>query len=286
MANNQTFTLAPGEEITAERIVEMDIPTQKRGGYMISFVDTLLDEIAVKLKSQDGKLADIKASNYLNDAIDTDRGVEENEDISLVANDDSELPDTTTVEEEDTVEEDEPDKVEEPAVNTETEHVGNLFCEKELERAKRELEASEEFIGALQKEIEELKTKLVAKEDSINESDKPNVIAREATGILAGAQKVADETVAKAKREAENILVLARKAQDDAKNETEHELRSLRHEINRLKDRRAGFLMRVKGEVDSLSSDINVWLGADMPNGLEVSGDDDVEEEAVKIFDD
>ena len=99
MANNQTFTLAPGEEITAERIVEMDIPTQKRGGYMVSFVDTLLDEIAVKLKSQDGELADIKASNYLNDAIDTDRGVEESEDVSLVANDDSELPNTTTVEE-------------------------------------------------------------------------------------------------------------------------------------------------------------------------------------------
>lgn len=278
MANNQTFTLAPGEEITAERIVEMDIPTQKRGGYMISFVDTLLDEIAAKLKSQDGELADIKASNYLNDAIDTDRGVEENEDISLVTNDDSELPDTTTVEEEET------DKVEEPAVETEPEHVDNVSCEKELERAKRELEASEEFIGALQKEIEELKTKLVAKEDSVNEPDNTNVIAREATGILAGAQKVADETVAKAKREAENILVLARKAQDDAKNETEHELRSLRHEINRLKDRRAGFLMRVKGEVDSLSSDINVWLGTDMPNGLEVADDDD--DETVKIFDD
>lgn len=280
MANNQTFTLAPGEEITAERIVEMDIPTQKRGGYMVSFVDTLLDEIAVKLKSQDGELADIKASNYLNDAIDTDRGVEESEDVSLVTNDDSELPDTTTVEEEET------DKVEEPAVETEPEHVDNVSCEKELERAKRELEASEEFIGALQKEIEELKTKLVAKEDSVNESDNTNVIAREATGILAGAQKVADETVAKAKREAENILVLARKAQDDAKNETEHELRSLRHEINRLKDRRAGFLMRVKGEVDSLSSDINVWLGTDMPNGLEVSDDDDMGDEAVKIFDD
>lgn len=280
MANNQTFTLAPGEEITAERIVEMDIPTQKRGGYMVSFVDTLLDEIAAKLKSQDGELADIKASNYLNDAIDTDRGVEESEDVSLVTNDDSELPDTTTVEEEET------DKVEEPAVETEPEHVDNVSCEKELERAKRELEASEEFIGALQKEIEELKTKLVAKEDSVNESDNTNVIAREATGILAGAQKVADETVAKAKREAENILVLARKAQDDAKNETEHELRSLRHEINRLKDRRAGFLMRVKGEVDSLSSDINVWLGTDMPNGLEVADDDDMGDEAVKIFDD
>lgn len=280
MANNQTFTLAPGEEITAERIVEMDIPTQKRGGYMVSFVDTLLDEIAVKLKSQDGELADIKASNYLNDAIDTDRGVEGNEDVSLVTNDDSELPDTTTVEEETT------DKVEEPTVETETEHVDNVSCEKELERARRELEASEEFIGALQKEIEELKTKLVAKEDSVNESDNTNVIAREATGILAGAQKVADETVAKAKREAENILVLARKAQDDAKNETEHELRSLRHEINRLKDRRAGFLMRVKGEVDSLSSDINVWLGTDMPNGLEVADDDDMGDETVKIFDD
>ena len=280
MANNQTFTLAPGEEITAERIVEIDIPTQKRGGYMVSFVDTLLDEIAVKLKSQDGELADIKASNYLNDAIDTDRGVEESEDVSLVANDDSELPNTTTVEEEET------NKVEEPAVNTETEHVDNVSCEKELERAKRELEASEEFIGALQKEIEELKTKLVAKEDSVNESDNTNVIAREATGILAGAQKVADETVANAKREAENILVLARKAQDDAKNETEHELRSLRHEINRLKDRRAGFLMRVKGEVDSLSSDINVWLGTDMPNGLEVADDDDADDETVKIFDD
>lgn len=280
MANNQTFTLAPGEEITAERIVEMDIPTQKRGGYMVSFVDTLLDEIAVKLKSQDGELADIKASNYLNDAIDTDRGVEESEDVSLVTNDDSELPDTTTVEEEET------DKVEEPAVETEPEHVDNVSCEKELERAKRELEASEEFIGALQKEIEELKTKLVAKEDSVNEPDNTNVIAREATGILAGAQKVADETVAKAKREAENILVLARKAQDDAKNETEHELRSLRHEINRLKDRRAGFLMRVKGEVDSLSSDINVWLGTDMPNGLEVADDDDADDETVKIFDD
>lgn len=279
MANNQTFTLAPGEEITAERIVEMDIPTQKRGGYMISFVDTLLDEIAVKLKSQDGELADIKASNYLNDAINTDRGVEKSEDVSLVTNDDSELPNTTTVEEEET------DKVEEPAVETEPEHVDNVSCEKELERAKRELEASEEFIGALQKEIEELKTKLVAKEDSVNEPDNTNVIAREATGILAGAQKVADETVAKAKREAENILVLARKAQDDAKNETEHELRSLRHEINRLKDRRAGFLMRVKGEVDSLSSDINVWLGTDMPNGLEVSDDDDMGDEAVKIFD-
>lgn len=280
MANNQTFTLAPGEEITAERIVEMDIPTQKRGGYMVSFVDTLLDEIAVKLKSQDGELADIKASNYLNDAIDTDRGVEESEDVSLVTNDDSELPDTTTVEEEET------DKVEEPAVETEPEHVDNVSCEKELERAKRELEASEEFIGALQKEIEELKTKLVAKEDSVNEPDNTNVIAREATGILAGAQKVADETVAKAKREAENILVLARKAQDDAKNETEHELRSLRHEINRLKDRRAGFLMRVKGEVDSLSSDINVWLGTDMPNGLEVADDDYADDETVKIFDD
>lgn len=280
MANNQTFTLAPGEEITAERIVEMDIPTQKRGGYMVSFVDTLLDEIAAKLKSQDGELADIKASNYLNDAIDTDRGVEESEDVSLVTNDDSELPDTTTVEEEET------DKVEEPAVETEPEHVDNVSCEKELERAKRELEASEEFIGALQKEIEELKTKLVAKEDSVNEPDNTNVIAREATGILAGAQKVADETVAKAKREAENILVLARKAQDDAKNETEHELRSLRHEINRLKDRRAGFLMRVKGEVDSLSSDINVWLGTDMPNGLEVADDDDADDETVKIFDD
>ena len=279
MANNQTFTLAPGEEITAERIVEMDIPTQKRGGYMVSFVDTLLDEIAAKLKSQDGELADIKASNYLNDAIDTDRGVEESEDVSLVTNDDSELPDTTTVEEEET------DKVEEPAVETEPEHVDNVSCEKELERAKRELEASEEFIGALQKEIEELKTKLVAKEDSVNEPDNTNVIAREATGILAGAQKVADETVAKAKREAENILVLARKAQDDAKNETEHELRSLRHEINRLKDRRAGFLMRVKGEVDSLSSDINVWLGTDMPNGLEVADDDNIEDETVKIFD-
>lgn len=279
MANNQTFTLAPGEEITAERIVEMDIPTQKRGGYMVSFVDTLLDEIAVKLKSQDGELADIKASNYLNDAIDTDRGVEESEDVSLVTNDDSELPDTTTVEEEET------DKVEEP-VDTESKHVNNVSCEKELERAKRELEASEEFIGALQKEIEELKTKLVAKEDSVNEPDNTNVIAREATGILAGAQKVADETVANAKREAENILVLARKAQDDAKNETEHELRSLRHEINRLKDRRAGFLMRVKGEVDSLSSDINVWLGTDMPNGLEVSDDDDADDETVKIFDD
>ena len=278
MANNQTFTLAPGEEITAERIVEMDIPTQKRGGYMVSFVDTLLDEIAAKLKSQDGELADIKASNYLNDAIDTDRGVEESEDVSLVTNDDSELPDTTTVEEEET------DKVEEPAVETEPEHIDSVSCEKELERAKRELEASEEFIGALQKEIEELKTKLVAKEDSVNEPDNTNVIAREATGILAGAQKVADETVAKAKREAENILVLARKAQDDAKNETEHELRSLRHEINRLKDRRAGFLMRVKGEVDSLSSDINVWLGTDMPNGLEVA-DDDMGDEAVKIFD-
>lgn len=280
MANNQTFTLAPGEEITAERIVEMDIPTQKRGGYMVSFVDTLLDEIAAKLKSQDGELADIKASNYLNDAIDTDRGVEESEDVSLVTNDDSELPDTTTVEEEET------DKVEEPAVETEPEHVDNVSYEKELERAKRELEASEEFIGALQKEIEELKTKLVAKEDSVNEPDNTNVIAREATGILAGAQKVADETVAKAKREAENILVLARKAQDDAKNETEHELRSLRHEINRLKDRRAGFLMRVKGEVDSLSSDINVWLGTDMPNGLEVADDDDADDETVKIFDD
>lgn len=280
MANNQTFTLAPGEEITAERIVEMDIPTQKRGGYMVSFVDTLLDEIAAKLKSQDGELADIKASNYLNDAIDTDRGVEESEDVSLVTNDDSELPDTTTVEEEET------DKVEEPAVETEPEHVDNVSCEKELERAKRELEASEEFIGALQKEIEELKTKLVAKEDSVNEPDNTNVIAREATGILAGAQKVADETVANAKREAENILVLARKAQDDAKNETEHELRSLRHEINRLKDRRAGFLMRVKGEVDSLSSDINVWLGTDMPNGLEVADDDDADDETVKIFDD
>lgn len=281
MANNQTFTLAPGEEITAERIVEIDIPTQKRGGYMISFVDTLLDEIAVKLKSQDGELADIKASNYLNDAIDTDRGVEESEDVSLVTNDDSELPDTTTVEEEET------DKLEEePSVNNETEHVDNVSCQKELERAKRELEASEEFIGALQKEIEELKTKLVAKEDSVNESDNTNVIAREATGILAGAQKVADETVANAKREAENILVLARKAQDDAKNETEHELRSLRHEINRLKDRRAGFLMRVKGEVDSLSSDINVWLGTDMPNGLEVADDDDADDETVKIFDD
>ena len=43
--------------------------------------------------------------------------------------------------------------------------------------------------------------------------------------------------------------------------------------------------VKVKGEVDSLSSDINVWLGTDMPNGLEVADDDDIEDETVKIFD-
>lgn len=42
--------------------------------------------------------------------------------------------------------------------------------------------------------------------------------------------------------------------------------------------------VKVKGEVDSLSSDINVWLGTDMPNGLEIS-DDDVKDDTVKIFD-